>query len=147
MPPTAKPIKERLEAKCMPEPNTGCWIWLGSANSEGRAQMGSRTAARVSYAAYKGPIPEGLSVLHRCDEPICVNPDHLFLGTHTDNMRDMSRKGRGRWNVPSRPCAYQDKRTRRWRAYYYANGRQTHVGNFPSRDEALAAGAAALAAR
>jgi len=96
MPATAKPIEERLEAKSIPEPNTGCWIWLGGRNSEGRALLGSRTAARVSYATYKGPIPEGICVLHKCDEVICINPDHLFLGTHTDNMRDMSRKGRGR---------------------------------------------------
>lgn len=49
---------------------------------------------RVVYDVYKGPIPKGLHVLHKCDIPSCLNPDHLFLGTHADNMADARRKGR-----------------------------------------------------
>lgn len=135
---TTKSIQERLEAKYIPEPNTGCWIWLGGMNTEGRALLGSKTAARISYSAYKKPIPEGLSVLHKCDEPICINPDHLFLGTQTDNMRDMARKGRRCWKREGSGIC-QDKRTQKWRAYFYEGGRQHHIGVFASRDEAISA--------
>jgi hypothetical protein len=53
-------------------------------------------AARTSWRLYKGPIPEGLRPLHKCDVSLCVNPDHLFLGTLSDNMQDMAAKGRAR---------------------------------------------------
>ena len=91
-------LKERFEEKYIPEPNTGCWLWNANAMPSGYGMIwdGGRTkgAHRVSYELYKGEIPEGLHVLHRCDVPGCVNPDHLFLGTHAENMRDRNEKGR-----------------------------------------------------
>lgn len=101
---------ERIERNSIPEPNSGCWIWLGAASrgNKKRAGYGVMTvgrrswqgkdridrAHRVSYRVHKGEIPEGLHVLHSCDNTLCVNPDHLTLGTHTENVRDMIAKGR-----------------------------------------------------
>lgn len=94
------PIGERLENYSMPVTETGCWLWTGSRISKmGYGQMvdknsGTSQAHRVSYEYYIGPIPSGMCVCHKCDVPCCINPAHLFLGTHLDNVRDMIAKGR-----------------------------------------------------
>lgn len=93
-------LRERFDAKWEPEPMTGCWLWTAGVNGKGYGNVcsGGRGAMllshRVSWAIHRGPIPTGLCVLHRCDTPACVNPAHLFLGTHLDNARDRHRKGR-----------------------------------------------------
>jgi hypothetical protein len=87
---------ERFEEKFIPEPNSGCWLWL-AALSHGYGMFGlrdgpvmrTRIASRASWMIYRGPIPPDLYVCHRCDVTSCVNPDHLYLGTQFDNMRDM----------------------------------------------------------
>lgn len=73
---------------------TGCWLWTASKYHFGHGQFGNKKAHRVSYEWVNGPIPKGLCILHRCDVPACVNPAHLWLGTKTDNNRDMHRKSR-----------------------------------------------------
>jgi hypothetical protein len=93
-------LRFRFDAKWMPEPNTGCWLWLAAGNDLGYGHIGFRRrvekAHRASWIIYRGPIPPGLGVLHKCDTPSCVNPDHLFLGTNQDNVDDKVTKGRQR---------------------------------------------------
>jgi len=90
--------QEYLEAKSIPDPNSGCWLWLGSVNEHNYGRViykGKRIYAhRHSWEAFNGEIPEGLKVLHKCDNPLCINPDHLFLGTQSDNMKDKVSKNR-----------------------------------------------------
>jgi hypothetical protein len=75
-----------------------CWLWTASTNPFGygvlRYRGRSLTMHRQSWELHFGPIPDGLCVLHKCDVPQCVRPDHLFIGTKKDNMQDASRKGR-----------------------------------------------------
>lgn len=76
----------------------GCWLWMGGRypTSYGKVRVSNRTtyAHRVAWALSNGEIPAGLHVCHHCDNPPCVRPDHLFVGTCKDNMQDRARKGR-----------------------------------------------------
>lgn len=87
----------RFESKYIPEPNSGCWLWTGNCYPNGYGQISinykSCLAHRYSWTVKYGAIPDGLWVLHRCDVKKCVNPDHLFLGTNSDNQKDAIAKG------------------------------------------------------
>lgn len=96
-------MKTRIMSKVDVDRN-GCWIWKGSYRKSGYGKMnvgskasGTRhtaTASRVSYETFVGPIPDGMVICHKCDNPKCVNPNHLFVGTFKDNYDDMVAKGR-----------------------------------------------------
>jgi len=95
------PWQDRIWRHVSPEPNTGCWLWDGALNNKGYGKIGfgggnggTRLVHRLMWEMQRGPIPDDLWVLHRCDVTICCNPEHLFLGTPLDNMQDMHAKGR-----------------------------------------------------
>ena len=91
-------LQERFDAKVSPEPTSGCHLWTGGIFGSGYGAVwdGGRHlgAHRLAWELARGPVPAGLCVLHRCDNPPCVNPSHLFLGTKGDNNRDKISKGR-----------------------------------------------------
>ena len=94
-------IKQTFESFIEREPMSGCWIWTGMANEAGygRYRPDGRKkvfAHRAAFEMHKGAIPDGAMVCHVCDNPACVNPDHLYLGSAADNMRDKVARGRSR---------------------------------------------------
>jgi hypothetical protein len=76
-----------------------CMLWAGPKDRNSYGRWGSKLAHRVVYEQLVGSIPQGMFVLHKCDTPPCINPEHLFLGTAQDNTTDMLNKGRGNWNM------------------------------------------------
>jgi hypothetical protein len=91
-----KHLQNLIENNSIPEPNSGCWLWLGAIdkNNYGTRRIGPRKnnknyyAHRLAFEAFRNKIPKNLQVNHICDNSLCVNPEHLYLGTQQDNMKD-----------------------------------------------------------
>lgn len=109
--PKPRPIKERFEENInkdgpvQPHMDTACWEWTASKYHNGYGQFGpyhgrTQRAHRVSWELYRGPIPDGMLVLHECDNKPCVRPTHLFLGIQKENIQDMIQKGRAYFPGP-----------------------------------------------
>lgn len=104
---------EAFWSAAVPEPNTGCLLWSGTLAKDGYGHLyakGPTLAHRHAWTISRGPIPTDMDVCHKCDTPSCVNPDHLFLGTHLDNMRDRDRKGR--WHQGAIPVGSKHYRAK-----------------------------------
>lgn len=86
----------KFERLSIPEPNSGCWLWMGAPTSVGYGVMQINrkkiSAHRYAYELHIGPIPHGKWILHRCDNRLCVNPEHLYPGTSDDNIADKMRR-------------------------------------------------------
>ena len=96
-----KSTHERFEEKYLVNQKTGCWEWQASlSNGYGQFYYNKKqgTAHRYSYQYFNGPIPDGLFVMHKCNNSVCCNPEHLELGTASDNMNYREKCGRGRWS-------------------------------------------------
>jgi hypothetical protein len=111
----------------------GCWLWKGPKDYDGYGSIYSRWPSRyvhrIFYEHYVGPIPEGMFVCHSCDVPNCVNPDHLWVGTNLDNLRDRDKKGRAARGDNHGLRLHPEKRARGDR-----NGSRTHPEKLPRGD-------------
>lgn len=98
-----RPLMERFWGFVDKRGPDDCWEWTGSRHGGGYGLIGingrSVRTHRFSYEIHKGPIPKGMKVLHTCDNPPCVNPGHLYAGSHQDNMDDKMEKGRHKVNM------------------------------------------------
>lgn len=123
-----KNIEHKFMTKIAAASAEDCWLWLGYRDKRGRGIMRAfgkpMYASRVSYILTHGSIPEGLYVLHKCDNPSCVNPNHLFLGSQQDNMQDMANKKRSTLGDRNPTRLYPERVPRGEKHHWHNNQRQ-----------------------
>jgi hypothetical protein len=126
--PKRKSLASRFWSKVAVASDDECWTWLAGCNKQGYGTIsrGGRDsenllAHRASWEILRGPVPDNLCVLHTCDNPACVNPKHLFLGTRKDNLEDMTRKGRRAYGLRHGAYTRPERRT-----YGDRNGSRLH---------------------
>jgi hypothetical protein len=138
--------EERFDRLVCPEPNSGCWLWMGTADKRGYGRFRvTRTpnvrmlAHRFAYERhYHVKLTRDQLVCHKCDNPSCVNPDHFFLGTHSTNKWDMAIKCRGRKSKVGLPYGARPHR-KRFRSMLTFKYRTIHLpGTFATPEEASA---------
>lgn len=112
-----KNIKESFDDKYEIVEEIDCWVWIASILKMGygciRWDNKTHYAHRISYEIHNGEIPEGMHVLHKCDNRFCVNPDHLFLGNNQDNINDSVNKGRRKGITRNRPSGLKYNLTKK----------------------------------
>lgn len=121
----------RIEGRYRVDRRTGCWNWMASTIGKGYGQcnvrhLKERYAHRVSYRAFRGDIPDGVDVLHTCDNLLCVNPKHLFLGSKGDNAQDMKAKDRHLYGERNTEAKLTEKQVLQIHRLYKAGGVSTY---------------------
>lgn len=132
---------EELASKSVPEPNSGCLLWLGATADTGYASIGRggkrHYGHRLAYEMKKGPIPAGCLVMHTCDNRLCLNPDHLALGTDHKNAIDKEIKGRGKGRgLMPYGVARQNSKRECYVAQVQWKGKRYHLGTYNSIEDA-----------
>ena len=118
-----------------------CWEWTACLNKHGYGVFRIKYESlchRISYQIFHGKLEKNIQVLHKCDNPKCVNPDHLFTGTHIDNMKDKSIKGRARHfgRTSQYFGVYWRNDSKKWRSYIILNKKMKHLGCHKNEIEA-----------
>lgn len=139
--------RARFEEFVYCDPLTGCHLWSGHIARMGYGRFGiglkrkgtmkNALSHRVAWALYRGPVPSGMCVLHKCDNGSCVNPDHLQLGTQEENNIDMARKWRGTSGSGKRLFgARRNSQSEKFSAEVYSRGESFYLGTFDTELEA-----------
>lgn len=119
-PAVSKRFFEKVDKQGPLKIKTRCWVWTGSITPQGYGRLWVNRESvgvhRVSWELHNGPLPKGMHVLHRCDFPCCVNPDHLFIGSAMDNVRDKIEKGRAKIGTFKTTPEMREAMRKRWKS-------------------------------